>query len=343
MVSLLNHDPRFKLPPHRPSQQSRGSSYSNPPSLGHSDSSNTQTNSRDSPVHSPITPLSSSMDGASSQDIMEIHSPMTPTYPFEPLEQGRTVDPYSGRYSTCTYPNPLSNKSAELPYYQLSNETDRLKEDDRDEMELASLHDNLSPARESMGPVEGQAIAKLVLKKNKYPCPHAQRFKCADTFTTSGHAARHGKKHTGEKNIQCPDCSKAFTRKDNMKQHQRTHQRAHPSKVSSKTVAEKEEQRRYRAKPEHQAYAKGQSSQLPHGDNVAVDTVLVDEYDPATRARSERHSQLRIVTDSPSHHRRTESLESASDRLDTLASAATSLAFSPDGSSRYQGEDCMAY
>lgn len=62
--------------------------------------------------------------------------------------------------------------------------------------------------------------------KKKYPCPHAVRYSCSDTFTTSGHAARHGKKHTGEKNIHCPTCNKAFTRKDNMKQHERTHKNA---------------------------------------------------------------------------------------------------------------------
>ncbi|KAL8925977.1 MAG: hypothetical protein Q9172_001980 [Xanthocarpia lactea] len=59
--------------------------------------------------------------------------------------------------------------------------------------------------------------------KKKFPCPHATRFSCSDTFTTSGHAARHGKKHTGEKSVVCPTCNKAFTRKDNMKQHERTH------------------------------------------------------------------------------------------------------------------------
>jgi len=60
-------------------------------------------------------------------------------------------------------------------------------------------------------------------KKNKYPCPYAQSHSCSATFTTSGHAARHGKKHTGEKGVHCPVCNKAFTRKDNMKQHERTH------------------------------------------------------------------------------------------------------------------------
>ncbi|KAL8936231.1 MAG: hypothetical protein Q9216_005046 [Gyalolechia sp. 2 TL-2023] len=62
--------------------------------------------------------------------------------------------------------------------------------------------------------------------KKKFPCPHASRFSCADTFTTSGHASRHGKKHTGEKSVICPTCKKAFTRKDNMKQHERTHKNA---------------------------------------------------------------------------------------------------------------------
>lgn len=60
-------------------------------------------------------------------------------------------------------------------------------------------------------------------KKNKYPCPYANSHGCLATFTTSGHAARHGKKHTGEKGVHCPTCGKAFTRKDNMKQHERTH------------------------------------------------------------------------------------------------------------------------
>jgi len=61
-------------------------------------------------------------------------------------------------------------------------------------------------------------------KKNSYPCPLAKQFSCNDYFTTSGHAARHAKKHTGKKDSFCPECNKAFTRKDNMEQHRRTHQ-----------------------------------------------------------------------------------------------------------------------
>lgn len=71
-------------------------------------------------------------------------------------------------------------------------------------------------------------------KKNKYPCPYAVSHSCTATFTTSGHAARHGKKHTGEKSVHCPICNKAFTRKDNMKQHRRTH-REQPEEPPSST------------------------------------------------------------------------------------------------------------
>lgn len=60
-------------------------------------------------------------------------------------------------------------------------------------------------------------------RKIKYPCAYAANYGCAATFTTSSHAARHGKKHTGEKSVQCPICNTPFTRKDNMKQHIRIH------------------------------------------------------------------------------------------------------------------------
>lgn len=74
-------------------------------------------------------------------------------------------------------------------------------------------------------------------RKNKYPCPYAASHGCSSTFTTSGHAARHSKKHTGEKSVHCPICNKAFTRKDNMKQHIRTH-RTHSDEMRSTSEPE---------------------------------------------------------------------------------------------------------
>ncbi|KIV88734.1 hypothetical protein PV10_08386 [Exophiala mesophila] len=89
--------------------------------------------------------------------------------------------------------------------------------------------------------VQGQSspVGPAPNKKNKYPCPYAQSHDCQATFTTSGHAARHGKKHTGEKGVHCPICNKAFTRKDNMKQHERTHKGNNSGSNSDDTSSRK--------------------------------------------------------------------------------------------------------
>jgi hypothetical protein len=76
----------------------------------------------------------------------------------------------------------------------------------------------------SSGESHSQSTTKLPGKKNQYPCPLAREYLCQKQFTTSGHAARHAKKHTGKKDAFCPECNKAFARKDNMMQHRRTHQ-----------------------------------------------------------------------------------------------------------------------
>lgn len=75
-----------------------------------------------------------------------------------------------------------------------------------------------APASNTLPPT-----AQPTKKKNQYPCPVAKSYECNEFFTTSGHAARHAKKHTGKKDAICPECKKAFTRKDNMEQHRRTH------------------------------------------------------------------------------------------------------------------------
>lgn len=61
-------------------------------------------------------------------------------------------------------------------------------------------------------------------KKKSYPCPMAKQLGCNGFFTTSDHATRHAKKHTGERSALCPECNRAFIRKDSMEQHRRVHQ-----------------------------------------------------------------------------------------------------------------------
>ena len=91
-----------------------------------------------------------------------------------------------------------------------------------------------SPSPQTSSSLSGSKDSRRGIRKNKYPCPYAASHGCASTFTTSGHAARHGKKHTGEKSVHCPICNKAFTRKDNMKQHIRTH-RTHSEDMNNNT------------------------------------------------------------------------------------------------------------
>lgn len=77
-------------------------------------------------------------------------------------------------------------------------------------------------------------------KKKKYPCPYATTFNCPATFTTSGHATRHGKAHVGKDKYSCPVCKKTVYRKDNMKQHLRTHEKASMELAASDGNAESE-------------------------------------------------------------------------------------------------------
>lgn len=91
---------------------------------------------------------------------------------------------------------------------------------------------NATPSTDATASSSGTGSSRGTGRKNKYPCPYAATHGCSATFTTSGHAARHGKKHTGEKSVHCPICNKAFTRKDNMKQHIRTH-RTHSDDMRS--------------------------------------------------------------------------------------------------------------
>ncbi|KAI5366377.1 Putative Zinc finger C2H2-type [Septoria linicola] len=67
-------------------------------------------------------------------------------------------------------------------------------------------------------------------RSHKWPCPMSKESGCDQWFSSSGHAVRHGKIHTGVKDYACPECDKAFARKDNMMEHFRG---VHKNRVSS--------------------------------------------------------------------------------------------------------------
>ncbi|MCJ1420256.1 hypothetical protein MMC32_006613 [Xylographa parallela] len=248
-VSLLNDDRPAYVPESRSRSNNHSRKSSSSTQLSRDDSDSSHLSSLASPTHSPRTaPHLARVNSSSSQGTLHTPSPMTPTYPFDPLDQHKNNAP-SNVYSNYPangpyYAPPRPHDVSQLPYYSNIPIRSELLMDDpypslgpplQTQFAYATpdLATPISPQSNLQTPVAATSstapaastptngISKV--GKKKYLCPHATRYNCTDTFTTSGHAARHGKKHTGEKNILCPTCNKAFTRKDNMKQHERTH------------------------------------------------------------------------------------------------------------------------
>lgn len=251
-VSLLNDRPLTFTPAPRRHDHSRTSSHCSRSSRAESNSSHSSNSA--SPVFSPISPRLARLDSSSSQSTgRDTPSPMTPSYPYDAFEQSKTIGPYDSYYrqNGSNYPAmPQPQDTVSQPYYHLpARHISNAHMDSaiytsmtrpvldtqfafapsepttpNSPMSTIPTPPTGPPASGNSATTSASSSSKSI--KKKYPCPHAHRYSCPDTFTTSGHAARHGKKHTGEKNITCPTCHKAFTRKDNMKQHERTHKAA---------------------------------------------------------------------------------------------------------------------
>jgi Zinc finger, C2H2 type len=195
----------------------------------------------DQPTQTPSTPpllRLNSTSSKSSSSTMDSPSPKTPVYTYDP----QLIAPYDPilRQDTTSYlPSPstgtplmdtmmvIAPSSDQLLAYQAKS-TNSAMPSNYPGLPLSPTDGQRAPTPSSSSKSNSQPQASnsatgSPVKKNKYPCPYASSHHCTATFTTSGHAARHGKKHTGEKGVHCPVCNKAFTRKDNMKQHERTH------------------------------------------------------------------------------------------------------------------------
>ncbi|KAI8941308.1 hypothetical protein NX059_002535 [Plenodomus lindquistii] len=206
-VSLLNDGPApppqlVRLPSITPSLQSRTSSYTT------------------SPIGSPLTPRLVRSDSSESTS-MATPSPITPDFAFD-------LAPTQGMHSPVFshngfFPQQITQqKDLDSAYPAISQASGPLP------YHAGGVSQNAYFTQPQQQPLDEQHAPSSASgprpKKNSYPCPMAKQFGCNDYFTTSGHAARHAKKHTGKKDAYCPECNKAFTRKDNMEQHRRTHQ-----------------------------------------------------------------------------------------------------------------------
>ena len=179
-----------------------------------------------SPSPPPPTPqLSRSTSSDSRDELPSSPSPPTPSrlhhYRLARLPQ---MDPKS---SADTPTIPSSNSAAAVFSYQSPSSLSTSLDPPVSRSSTTTTTTTTTPTATAAAPPP---------KRNPYPCPLAQQYGCPDRFTTSGHAARHAKKHTGRKEAICPECHKAFTRKDNMEQHRRTHQ--NPKKSASNSVDE---------------------------------------------------------------------------------------------------------
>lgn len=229
-----SYSPRHERPSLvRNAQYKRSSSFSSddstPPLLRFNSSSSKSSNSSMDSSPSPITPAYNFPNPALQYDnglaadfsgaFMPSPTGITPFMDQSLMIAPSNADPFmqkgmpqQGLSQYPILPAPTLTDIAQLPTPAPSNNS------------TATSVNKTSPTNSAPAPPTG--------KKNKYPCPYSQSHNCSATFTTSGHAARHGKKHTGEKGVHCPICNKAFTRKDNMKQHERTHKTSNSSNNS---------------------------------------------------------------------------------------------------------------
>lgn len=227
-ISLLNdnaeppHQP-VRLPSISPSLRSRTSSYTS------------------SPIGSPPTPRLVRSDSSDSA-AMQTPSPVTPEFGFEGLPPPQSMaSPVFASASffpaqkelSSAYP-PIPQNAGPLPYHPANPSQ--------------AAYFRPQQSTESRN-TSASATANPRSKKNSYPCPMAKQFNCNDYFTTSGHAARHAKKHTGKKDAFCPECNKAFTRKDNMEQHRRTHQSGRNAAKGTESSIKKAKQQAKRPRP----------------------------------------------------------------------------------------------
>lgn len=217
-ISLLNEDASSA-----PYYHSRSSSYSSTPCLSPQTPHLVRSDSADSAIMqtpSPITP-DLAYDGLTMSQ--QVTSPVFPYFQKDPA--GYPAVPQSS--GPLPYPTSAMAVQPQLPHSPPQTIL-------YPQAQAAAAASSAAPERRQPSSTNGKS------KKNSYPCPMAKQFNCHDYFTTSGHAARHAKKHTGKKDAYCPECNKAFTRKDNMEQHRRTHQNGRSTgKVSDDSRARK--------------------------------------------------------------------------------------------------------
>ncbi|KAF2401367.1 hypothetical protein EJ06DRAFT_529504 [Trichodelitschia bisporula] len=258
------------------------------PRLSRHDSSST-----DDTTPSPLTP-SPSIDPANFR-ALPIHTKMNHHGPTPDFSPGR--DATYGLLQSSALPCVLSNSPPAPDTYFTPRKTmcdaPLAQQGFCSYLPPLQVRDNRSCPSPTMGTMPSTAaVPKLPSKGQKrtqFPCPLAREYNCHDHFTTSGHAARHAKRHTGKKDAICPECGKGFTRKDNMEQHRRTHQNGRATRTSSSPQQKSPQPSARSSPPQNQSEVKPPVQQLPvqpplplpvtQADTIPIDPLLTStEY-----------------------------------------------------------------
>ena len=189
------------------------------------------------PSLSPQTPQLSRVNSSDSRHFAT-PSPLTPS--FNSFEGGQDAPPQQSQkqyyyihshsfakmehQNAAMYPPIPGVTRAMSSAYPLPPQMAPQKMQAQPQQQVFRSSNSMQSEPSGVSAISTASNAKATSKKKHYPCPMAKQISCTDFFTTSGHAARHAKKHTSKKGVFCPECYKAFTRKDNMEQHRRTHQ-----------------------------------------------------------------------------------------------------------------------
>lgn len=259
-----------KLPP----LHSRTSSCTSTPSLSPQTPTLSRSSSSDSRAFaspSPVTPTYNSFEQAAQA---KHHHHQQQYYLSNHHHYAKMDDQNASMYPPI--PDTTSVMPSAYPMPQIPQQPLQQQPPPAQQLYRSSTSPSSEPSRVST--VSAQSNNKAQPKKNQYPCPMAKQVGCTDFFTTSGHAARHAKKHTGKKDAFCPECNKAFTRKDNMEQHRRTHQNGRGASRSSNDDSKVK-------KPTKHATKKS----LPKADpqlEAAVEQQLAEQAQQATQAQS---------------------------------------------------------
>lgn len=230
-------------PHHYAHSHSRASSRASTPSLSPQTPQLVRSDSKDSRVFgtpSPLTPAHHSFHDHHAQYQHQHHHQSDKHVAHPHAQQGAQqyfiVQHRYGKMDdpamTTMYPPPDASNLAMPSAYamppqvpgQVAPPVQQPMQPMQQQVYRSSNSPSSEPSRVSTVSAASNTARPAAPKKNQYPCPLSRQFNCSDYFTTSGHAARHAKKHTGKKDAFCPECNKAFTRKDNMEQHRRTHQ-----------------------------------------------------------------------------------------------------------------------